>query len=77
MAALPLDIKRRHTKIEAGQFVAERFALCGDKEPSSRILRRLSSPSDSRAAPGAGALRRGGPGGAGGCAPEVPAQNAV
>ena len=39
---------------------------------ASPILRRLSSPRESRVAPGAGALRW-----AGGCAPEGPAQHAV
>jgi hypothetical protein len=33
MVPLPFHLDRGHIEIEAGQFVAQRFALCSDKEP--------------------------------------------
>src|SRR5688572_17539093 len=41
MVPLPVDFERRHIEIKAGQFVAERFALCRDKEPMKLLCKRL------------------------------------
>jgi hypothetical protein len=41
MAAFPLDLERWHIEIEAGQFVAQRFALCGDKESMQLLFKSV------------------------------------
>src|SRR5215471_17921365 len=41
MVALTVDLDRRHIEIEAGQFVAQRFALCGDKEAMQLLFKRV------------------------------------
>jgi hypothetical protein len=47
MVPLPVDLDRGDIQVEAGQFVAQRFTLGGDKEPmqllfkSVEILHRL------------------------------------
>src|SRR5258706_11546174 len=41
MAALPFDLDRRDIEIEAGQFVAERFALRRDKVPMQLLFKSM------------------------------------
>jgi hypothetical protein len=41
MVPLPVDIERRHIKIETGQFVAQRFTLRRDKEPMELLFKGL------------------------------------
>jgi len=41
MATLPFHLDRRHIEIEAGQFVAQRFTLCRDKEPMQLLCKSL------------------------------------
>jgi hypothetical protein len=41
MVGLPFDLDRRHIEIEAGQCVAQRFALGRDKEPMPRRCQRV------------------------------------
>jgi hypothetical protein len=41
MAALPLDLDRWHIEIEASQFMPQRFAFCGDKEPMQLLFKSV------------------------------------
>jgi hypothetical protein len=43
MVPLPFDLNGRDIEIEAGQFVAERFALGRDKEPMELLCKRVES----------------------------------
>jgi hypothetical protein len=41
MGPLPVDFNHGDIKIEAGQFVAQRFALCRHKEPMQLLLETM------------------------------------
>ena len=41
MIALPGDLKRRHIEVEGRQFLAQCFALCGDKEPMQLLFKSI------------------------------------
>jgi len=41
MVPLPVDLDRGDIKVEAGQFVAQRFALGGDKEPMQLLCKSV------------------------------------
>jgi hypothetical protein len=40
MVALPCDLDGRDIEIETREFVAQRFALCGDKESMQLLFKR-------------------------------------
>jgi hypothetical protein len=41
MVSLPVDLNDWDIEIEAGQFLAQRFALCGHKEPMHLLCKSL------------------------------------
>jgi hypothetical protein len=43
MVPLPCDLDRWHIEIKAGQFLAQRFAFCRDKEPMQLLFKSLES----------------------------------
>jgi hypothetical protein len=43
MVTFPFDLDRRHIEIKAGQFLAQRFAFCRDKEPMQLLFKSLES----------------------------------
>jgi hypothetical protein len=43
MVTFPFDLDRRHIEIEARQFVAQRFALCRDKESMQFLFKGVES----------------------------------
>jgi hypothetical protein len=43
MIPLPVDLNGGDIEIEARQFVAQRFALCSDKEPMEFLCKRVES----------------------------------
>jgi hypothetical protein len=43
MVTLSFDLDRRHIEIKAGQFSAQRFAFCRDKEPMQLLFKSVES----------------------------------